>query len=350
VISDAEALDLVEGMVGIPSVSYDEAAVAAWTVEAMGRLGFEARVDEAGNVVGTIGQGPTTGVLLGHIDTVPGHIPVRRAGGRLFGRGSVDAKGCLATFIAAAARAARSGRLRHHVIVIGCVEEEVPSSRGARHVAPRLRPDWCVVGEPSGWDAITLGYKGFLAADVSFEGPNAHTAHDYPTACELACSAWSLLSSHAQAYNANRPRLFDRLLPALIHMDSGRDGLKQRARLRVSLRLPPDLPPADAEALLATLLPHAEITTEGGIPAWSGPRTTPLHRRFLAALRAHTDHPRSLLKTGTADLNIVAPAWGCPALAYGPGDAALDHGPDEHLVLDEYLKAIAVMEDVLAMA
>ena len=49
---------------------------------------------------------------------------------------------------------------------------------------------------------------------------------------------------------------------------------------------------------------------------------------------------RALLKTGTADLNIVAPAWGCPALAYGPGDASLDHTPNEHIHLSEFLKSV----------
>ena len=34
-------------------------------------------------------------------------------------------------------------------------------------------------------------------------------------------------------------------------------------------------------------------------------------------------------------MNILAPAWGCPALAYGPGDAALDHTPHEHMPLAE---------------
>ncbi len=67
-------------------------------------------MDEAGNAVGEIGapDAARTIVLLGHIDTVPGNIPVRieaaPAGDVLFGRGSVDAKGPLATFVAAAAR------------------------------------------------------------------------------------------------------------------------------------------------------------------------------------------------------------------------------------------------------
>jgi LysW-gamma-L-lysine carboxypeptidase len=54
-----------------------------------------------------------------------------------------------------------------------------------------------------------------------------------------------------------------------------------------------------------------------------------------------------VLKTGTADLNIVAPAWGCPAVAYGPGDSALDHTPNEHISLAEYSRAVKVLVAVL---
>ncbi len=57
--------------------------------------------------------------------------------------------------------------------------------------------------------------------------------------------------------------------------------------------------------------------------------------------------PRFLYKTGTADMNVVGPRWNCPILAYGPGDSALDHTPDEHIDLDEYLQAIDVLTRVL---
>ena len=69
----------------------------------MQALGFHSYVDDAGNAVGEAGAGPEI-VLLGHIDTVPGVVPVRIEDGKLYGRGSVDAKGPFATFVAAAAR------------------------------------------------------------------------------------------------------------------------------------------------------------------------------------------------------------------------------------------------------
>jgi LysW-gamma-L-lysine carboxypeptidase len=43
-------------------------------------------------------------------------------------------------------------------------------------------------------------------------------------------------------------------------------------------------------------------------------------------------------------MNVVGPLWQCPIVAYGPGDSALDHTPNEHLSLDEYWRAITVLE------
>ena len=76
----AAAVELVHGLVAIPSLSRQEAAASAWLAEQMRAAGYErAFVDEAGNAVGELGDpsAPRTIVLLGHIDTVPGNIPVR---------------------------------------------------------------------------------------------------------------------------------------------------------------------------------------------------------------------------------------------------------------------------------
>ena len=101
----------------------------------------------------------------------------------------------------------------------------------------------------------------------------------------------------------------------------------------------------------ALLIEHAQadsVHIDGNIAAWSGPRHSPLVRTMQRAILQQGGRPRSIRKTGTADLNLVAPAWGCPAVAYGPGDAALDHTPNEHIVLEEFRRGIAVLEGTLA--
>src|SRR5262249_3283698 len=151
----------LEQALRIPSVSGQEGEVARFLVEQMGALGFHSYVDGAGNAVGEAGQGPEI-VLLGHIDTVPGAVPARIEDGKLYGRGSVGAKGPFAALVAAAARLLERGELRARLVLIGAVEEEAASSKGAHHVVDRYAPIACVIGEPSGWDRLTLGYKGRL--------------------------------------------------------------------------------------------------------------------------------------------------------------------------------------------
>jgi LysW-gamma-L-lysine carboxypeptidase len=60
-----------------------------------------------------------------------------------------------------------------------------------------------------------------------------------------------------------------------------------------------------------------------------------------------TAQPGFLVKTGTSDMNVVGPLWQCPIVAYGPGDSALDHTPVEHLSLDEYWRAVEVLDATL---
>lgn len=332
----------------IPSLSGDEAAAAAFLVEQMGAFGWEAFVDEAGNAVGLVGDSGPLVVLLGHIDTVPGDIPVRIEGGRLYGRGAVDAKGPFATFVQAARRAELAGRLRCRLALIGATEEEAPSSRGAHHARDRYRPAFCVIGEPSGWDRVTLGYKGRLVAHYRVEQPSAHSAGELPAAPEAMVAFWRAVEARCAAHNAGRERLFEQITPALRRVASGGDGLTDWCEATVSLRLPEGVDPAALAEELRAMAGPASVSFESGCPAFRSPRTTPLAGAFVRAIREHGGRPAFLHKTGTADMNVVGPAWGCPIVAYGPGDSRLDHTPDEHVEVEEYRRAIAVLADVLA--
>src|ERR1700688_4133327 len=107
-------------MLSVPSPSGQEDALASLLVSRLLRAGFDVDVDVAGNVIAAWGDGPETIALVGHLDTVAGHIEVRRDGDILHGRGAVDAKGPLATAVAAVSRQRRDGGRRF--VVIGAVE------------------------------------------------------------------------------------------------------------------------------------------------------------------------------------------------------------------------------------
>lgn len=388
------AIDLVHGLVAIPSLSTHEQAASAWLAARMAEAGYDrAYVDPAGNAVGELGSPDAARVivLLGHIDTVPGDIPVRIEPdpARLFGRGSVDAKGPLATFAAAGARL--GSRWAHEagvrLVIVGAVEEEAATSKGARFIAARFDgtaepvPAACVIGEPSSWRRVTLGYKGRLLLDLSARQAMAHTAGPDASVAETVVDLWNWVRTHAGAVNAGVDRPFDQLSPSLRRFVTANEGgITDTVDAQFAWRLPVGV---EAGTLVTTLVAEAAArigaTATSPLPALTpgadrpqpvtlaGPRTTlmltfrgwerpwrsdrhnALVRSFLAGIRQvdAAAQPGFVVKTGTSDMNVVAPIWQCPIVAYGPGDSGLDHTPHEHLDLDEYWSAVQVLEATL---
>lgn len=344
--------DFLQRMLEIPSLSREERPLAEFLVAQMQLRGFErARIDEAGNAVG-VRANPVRGrierrlVLLGHMDVVSGIVPVRREGDLLYGRGSVDAKGPLAGFVLATAEAAIPPGVE--VTVIGAVEEEAATSKGARHVAATVpAPDACVIGEPSGWDSVTIGYKGRLLVECAIERELAHTAGPEESAAEAGARLWSGVLALCASRNEGREKLFDKVLPSLRRFNTSGDGLVERAELLVGLRLPPGIDIDALEASLRAIILDARLTFSGREVAHQSGRDTALARAFVGAIRAQGARPSFKLKTGTSDMNVVGPRWGCPIVAYGAGDSSLDHTPRERVSIEEFEKAITVMRAVI---
>jgi LysW-gamma-L-lysine carboxypeptidase len=343
-----DPLAFLQELLSIPSPSGQEDAVAEYLIQQMAALGFRARCDEVGNVVGTLGdaEAERTILLLGHIDTVPGLVPIRQEGGRLWGRGAVDAKGPLAAFVLAAARVALQLN-GVQLIVVGAVEEEA-HSRGARHLTRTMQPPDCaIVGEPGGWEGITLGYKGVLNVDYQLVRPARHSAFGQPTPAEEAAGFWNRLAAHATALNEGRAWRFDTLDPALQAIRTFGDGLEEKVEMSIGLRLPPGLDTVALQQKMRAWCNGAQLAFPYREPPFQAEKNTPPVRALLRAIRAEGGRPRFKLKTGTSDMNVIGPAWGCPIVAYGPGDAALDHTPDEHIEIEEFRRGVDVLSQAL---
>ena len=335
------------GLVSRYSPSGQERESVEWLVERMKSLSYDAFIDKAGNAVGVMGQGPKQVVLLGHIDTVPGEINLERdtQSVSLYGRGAVDAKGPLACFVDAVARV---GMIKGwQFVVIGVVEEE-RDSEGARYVATQYKPDFAIIGEPNQWDRVALGYKGSAWANIIVKRGQAHTASSEQTAAEVAVEVWLSIKTYVDAFNADKQKSFDKLLLTLRDIESNSNNFEQSARLKIGVRLPVEVSPEEWYKKLGEIAGDEGMERIGfAIPAWECEKNTKLVRSFLSAIRSQGGEPRFVYKTGTADLNIVAPVWGCQAVVYGPGDSALDHMPNEHISLEEYAKAVQVLKESL---
>ena len=337
---------LIHRLVAIESLSGHEGEAVAALCDEMTARGFRAASDAAGSAVGTIGTGARRIVLLGHIDTVPGRIPVRIEDGVLHGRGAVDAKGPLCTFVAAAAAAIAAGA-DATLTVVGAGGEETIGSPGASAVAAWPAPDYCVIGEPSGWDALCLGYRGTLSLIYRLRRPSRHSAGPGESIAEEAIAFWNALVAEIDARNDGTTGSFTRVGHALRSFNTTSDGLYDEARLSIGLRLPPGLDVTDLLAHIQTLAADADLTVEGRQEGYRSDRRSPMVAPFLRAIRAHGGTPRFTLKLGTSDMTVVGPVWRCPIVAYGPGDAALDHTPEERIVLADYGRAIRVLTDAL---
>ncbi|WP_135230088.1 [LysW]-lysine hydrolase [Deinococcus fonticola] len=344
------ARDLLQRAVQISSLSGLEGEVSAYLTEWMNAHGFRAHMDEAGNAVGERGDGPLTVVLLGHMDTVPGDIPVRVDEGEvLHGRGSVDAKGSLCTFMAAVAGLPTEALEAARFVVVGATEEEAPSSKGARFARTRYGPDFVLIGEPSGVFGLTLGYKGRLVVKLRVHKDNFHTAGEGTSAADDLTEAWFRVRAWAAGIGEEMG-VFDRVQATL--QDLGGDsagGLTQTAWASVGLRLPPALTPQQAQAAIEKVLADLNVETSftGHEVAVRHPKDNALTRALRVAIRAAGGTPTFKVKTGTSDMNVVAGHWPVPTVAYGPGDSSLDHTPEERLDLREYDQAVGILTAAL---
>lgn len=357
----------LEELVAINSVSGEERRAAEYTVAAMNALGYrEAYVDSAGSAVGRWGvPGGAPVMLVGHIDTVRGSIPVRceevatspapfisGTDTILHGRGAVDAKGPLATFIQAVA--ALDSRIPLDITVVGAVEEEAASSKGARQLLEDFpEPRFVIIGEPSRTNGITLGYKGRLVGEITLARPMTHGAHRHESVTEIAFRVHEQVRTYVARVNEGKEGAFPPLDYTVQGLNTEHDGITERGKMSLGFRLGPAFDPFRLEEELRLLIGTAFQDYLADLrfigheqPAQFDKRQT-LARLFRASIRSQGLDPRLLLKTGTSDMNVLSSRWKCPMMAYGPGDSALDHTPHEHISFREYRLAITILRDVL---
>ena len=289
-LTDTAAETLLENLVQIASPSGQEHNASQHLVQWMAQHGYDkAFIDEAGNAVGIRGSGSRDVVLLGHIDTFGGQPPVRREGRLLYGRGSVDAKGSLCTFAVAGARATLPDDVR--LIVIGAVEEEASSSKGARFAAGQYQPEMCIIGEPSQWDRLTLGYKGRLLLHWRWRGALAHSAGEIASPPERAFACWQRVQAYVDERNTGEDRLFGRLDATLQDIHSEQDGAYGLAEMTIGFRIPPGMHADDIADALQSDDADTTIDARGQEVPYICERDSPLSRALRGAIRANDGQP-----------------------------------------------------------
>ena len=267
-----DPIALLTRMVEIPSLSGEESALA----------GLPRRDHARPRVSGARGRGrqrrrrPRRRPHRDRPAGPPGHGAGRDSGaredGHLYGRGSVDAKGPLATFIAAAAEVGALPGKR--IVVVGATEEEAASSKGARHIGRTRAPACCVIGEPSGTRAVTLGYKGRLVFAYQAETGASHSASPDQNVLETAVAFWNRVRRWAEARMPARrcSTRWTRSCGRCTAEATGSPKSMRSASIRIPLGQTPETVQAQIEALAAT---GARLRFWGADPPYRAEKNTP---------------------------------------------------------------------------
>ena len=172
-------------LVDIESITGNEGRVGDFLHRELSRLGYRAeKMPVEGsrcNVFATSPQEPRPAVVFStHMDTVPPFIPSSEDGGRIYGRGSCDAKGIIAAQIAAAEQLRQEGIYVGLLFLVG----EEKDSLGAKVANQQARGSrFLVNGEPTE-NCIASASKGTLRVEITAQGRMAHSA--YPELGESA--------------------------------------------------------------------------------------------------------------------------------------------------------------------
>jgi LysW-gamma-L-lysine carboxypeptidase len=354
------AVDLLTRMVKIYSPSGKEEEISLFLADEMKKLGFRVHRDKVGNVIGEIGEGSPVILLCGHMDTVEGEIPVRFEDGQLYGRGSVDAKGPLAAMIVAASKFVDDG-FPGKILVVGVVDEEKGGTGIQHFVESGIQPDYAIFAEPSGLEKIVFGYKGIVTVKVAVETPSGHSAAPwlFDNAIEKAMEFWRQIRKLHLREEKLKSRFYSitSCLTGIKGGNSSASFIPSHCEIVVQLRIPPQLTPEVVFEEVKRRIdrykatnPKVKVNVEmvDVARAFEADRRSVIVRALAWGIRKTTLNYASFSrKTGTGDMNVLGNALKIPVVTYGPGDSRLDHTPNEHIDIQEYLKSIEVLKKTL---
>ncbi|MCD6538245.1 M20/M25/M40 family metallo-hydrolase [Candidatus Bathyarchaeota archaeon] len=352
-----EALNMLYEMLQIYSPSGKEDEIASYLEERLYNLDFvNVRRDKAGNVYGEVGSGEYTILLCGHMDTVPGYLPVKWEDDKIYGRGAVDAKSSLAAMISAAKQLKSKIHNKGKIIVAGVVDEE-GRARGIRQlIREGLSVNCAIFGEPSGVRNITFAYKGRILLTVKCRTKSGHVGaqHIYNNAIEAAFNLWMYIRDLCDQHRSPNG-IFYSLTSSIIGIKSWRSmgGLPDRCRINVDLRVPPKFTSKDVIMLVKGAVEkaaddlNAEVSLRvlDRVEPFVARRDTLLMKSLSKAILEVTGREaRFIRKTGTGDMNIFGSKMNIPVATYGPGNGRLSHTECEYIDVSEYLMSIQVYE------
>lgn len=373
---EADLIGFMQDIIRIPSLSSQEGGVVRRAKEEMEELGFdEVTVDPMGNLIGRIGSGSRVIAFDGHIDTVDVGDPEQWdrdpfsgdvEDGILYGRGTSDMKGGVASSIYAGALIKQRGVPDDVTVYItATVQEEDCDGLCWQYIANEdgIRPDLVVITEPTSL-RIYRGHRGRMEMEVSTSGISCHGSA--PERGVNAVYKMAGIIKDIEALNEHlAPR--DPLGKGTVTISEIRstspslcavaDGCTIHLDRRLTIGETEETAVAEIEALPSVQAAGAAVTVlEYAVPSYTG-LTYPTRKYYptweiaedafgsRAAIAAHENAFGESAEVGywVFSTNGVATAGmlGIPTIGFGPGHEEFAHAPNEQTETEHLVRCTA---------
>ncbi len=373
----SSTLELTKQLIAQASVTPDDADCQNIIAKRLSAIGFNIENLNYGDVlnlwaVKNSGKGKTKPlfVFAGHTDVVPTGAEENWRfppftptvdNGKLYGRGTADMKGSVASMITACERFfEKYPDIEGSVGFLITSDEEGPATDGTvkvvRHLEKQnIKIDWCLVGEPSSTnqmgDVVKNGRRGSLGAELKVKGKQGHVAYPHlaknpihafaDAMSELTAKQWDNGNDHFppttfQISNINSGTGATNVIPADIDI---------LFNFRFSTATTAEKLQQEVEAILNkynfeydlkwTLSGQPFLTAEGKL----------LDAASNAIKKVVGIETKLSTAGGTSDGRFIAPT-GAQVLELGPLNATI-HQVDEHVDIKELEKLSEVYEQIL---
>lgn len=345
-----DVVGLLKDLVRFPSLSGEEAEIADFVEDVVRDQGVSVG-RRANNVYFWIGDGPDCLLLNSHLDVVPPssdhpfdpYEPVE-SDGRLFGRGSVDAKASGAAMAAAALNLSaegwtpRDGRL---LVALTACEESGGGYNGLEDLRPHLPPiSAALVGEPTDMQPC-LAQKGLLILKATATGRSAHAARPQlgENAIQIAAGDIERLSRYV--FEKEDPYLGrPTLTVTTIEGGTARNVVPDRCTFYLDIRTTPGYDHDELAQVLDDLTEaDIEIHSKRFIPV-----STPRDSRIARACMLAQPGARPFGSPTASDWIFLQDV---PTVKIGPGSSDLSHTPHESIPVDEVRGATALYRRII---
>lgn len=366
-----DPIDLAKRLLRCDSVTPARGAVFDVLEAALVPLGFAVDRFLAGdapdgpveNMIAIRGDSGPHLAFAGHVDVVPpgdgwagSPWSGEERGGMVYGRGAVDMKGAVAAFVAAAARTPCANTVS--LLVTG--DEEGPATHGTRAIidrmaARRLRPDACLVGEPTSThqlgDTVKIGRRGSVNIWIEVTGRQGHVA--YPHLADnpiprlvtlLSAIEGVVLDGGSEWFQPSNIEVTDLAVGNPAH-----NVIPARAGARLSIRFNDRHAGAGLIDRIRDLAAvHAPGASVHGVVSGEAFLTPPgdWSTAVTAAIAARTGLTPDLSTTGgTSDARFLSQL--CPTVEFGLNNATM-HKVDEAVAVDDLHALTDIYADIIA--